>query len=66
MPQNQYASLSWLTTLQSNTQLNAEHLIIALKADYDVTIDRTATKYIGLTIKWDLKNWKVTHPCKGI
>ncbi len=37
---------------------DAEHLISALKEEYDITINRTATKYIGLTIKWDLKNQK--------
>jgi hypothetical protein len=35
---------------------DAEHLISALKEKYDITIDQTATKYIGLMIKWDLKN----------
>jgi hypothetical protein len=41
---------------------DAQHLINALKKDYTITVDWDATKYIGLTIKWDYKNWKVyTH-----
>jgi hypothetical protein len=37
-------------------------LISALKQDYDVSIDHEATKYIGLTIEWDLENNQVhTH-----
>ncbi len=44
---------------------DAEHLISALKADYNITIDKTAMKYIGLTIKWDLKNWEVHTSMRG-
>ncbi len=40
-------------------------MISALKADYNITIDGTATKYIGLTIKWDLENWKVQTSMPG-
>ncbi len=35
---------------------DAEHLISALKKEYDITINQTTIKYIRLTIKWDLKN----------
>jgi len=38
---------------------DAEHLSSAPHANYDIIIDQTATKYIGLVIKWDLENWKV-------
>ncbi len=32
---------------------DAQHLIKALKKDYNITVDWDATKYIELTIKWD-------------
>jgi hypothetical protein len=35
---------------------DAKHLINALQKDYTITVDWDATKYIGLTIKWDYKN----------
>jgi hypothetical protein len=35
---------------------DAKHLIDALKQDYTITINWDATKYIGLTLKWDFKN----------
>ncbi len=38
---------------------DADHLINVLKADYTITVDREATKYIGLTIEWDYDNGKV-------
>jgi hypothetical protein len=38
---------------------NANHIINALKKHYTITVDREATKYIGLTIKWDYENSKV-------
>ncbi len=38
---------------------DAQHLIDALKNDYTITIDWDATKYIGLTIKWDYAKGKV-------
>ncbi len=38
---------------------DAEHLINAIKQDYNITIDWDATKYIGLTIDWDFANQKV-------
>ncbi len=37
---------------------NADHLINILKK-YAMTVDREATKYIGLTIEWDYENGKV-------
>jgi hypothetical protein len=40
-------------------QEDAEHLINAIKQDYNITIDWDATKYIGLTIEWDYTNQKV-------
>jgi len=33
-----------------------DHLISAISDLYDVTVDKTGTKYLGLTIKWDYKN----------
>jgi hypothetical protein len=44
---------------------DTEQLISTLKADYDITIDKTAKKSIGLTIEWDLKNWKVHTSMPG-
>ncbi len=39
-----------------------DHLINALKKHYTITVDKEATKYIGLTIEWDYANGKVhTH-----
>jgi hypothetical protein len=38
---------------------DAQHLINALKEDYNITVDWDATKYIGLTIEWDYVNHKV-------
>jgi hypothetical protein len=38
---------------------DAQHLIEALKKDYNITVDWDATKFIGLTIKWDYVNCKV-------
>ncbi len=38
---------------------DADHLINVLKKDYTITVDRKATKYIGLTIEWDYENGKV-------
>jgi hypothetical protein len=41
---------------------DAEHLIKALKKSYQITLDREATNYIGLTVEWDYANGKVhTH-----
>ncbi len=41
---------------------DVEHLVNILKQDYDITIDREAKKYIGLTMEWDLPNQQVhTH-----
>ena len=39
---------------------DANHIINVLKKDYTITVDREATKYIGLTIEWDYINGK-TH-----
>jgi hypothetical protein len=38
---------------------NADHIINVLKKIYTITVDRGATKYIGLTIEWDYENGKV-------
>jgi hypothetical protein len=38
---------------------DANHLISAIKEHYKMTIDKSATKYIGLTIEWDYENRKV-------
>jgi hypothetical protein len=35
---------------------DAQYLIEPLKEDYNITVDWDATKYIGLTIKWDYVN----------
>jgi hypothetical protein len=37
---------------------DAEHLINAIKKYYPMAVDKEATKYIGLTIKWDYTNQK--------
>jgi len=44
---------------------DAKHLISVLKENYEITIDQTATKYIGLTIEWDCKNRKVHTSMPG-
>ncbi len=41
------------------------HLISVLKENYEITIDKTATKYIGLTIEWDYENKKVYTSMPG-
>jgi hypothetical protein len=38
---------------------DARHLIDAIQKDYNITVDWEATKYFGLTIKWDYLNRKV-------
>jgi hypothetical protein len=38
---------------------DAEHLINAIKKYHPMTVDKEATKYIGLTIEWDYTNRKV-------
>jgi hypothetical protein len=44
------------------SEKDAEHLINVLKKHYDITVDREAIKYIGLTVEWDYANDKVhTH-----
>jgi hypothetical protein len=42
--------------IQYTSKENAQHLIDTLKQDYTITIDWDATKYIGLTLKWEYKN----------
>jgi hypothetical protein len=37
---------------------SADHIINALKKDCTITVDREATKYIGLTIEWEYENRK--------
>jgi hypothetical protein len=44
---------------------DVNHLISALKENYEITIDKTATKYIGLTIEWDYENKKVYTSMPG-
>ncbi len=39
---------------------DAEYLINAIKKNYPMTVDKQATKQIGLTIEWDYRNRK-TH-----
>jgi len=41
------------------------HLISALKEDYEIMIDKTVTKYIGLTIEWDYENRRVHTSMPG-
>jgi hypothetical protein len=43
-----------------------EHLISALKADYDITIDKTARNTLGSQSNGTSKIKKSTHPCQGI
>jgi hypothetical protein len=35
---------------------DADHLISTIRKYYPMTVDEEATKYIGLTIKWDYLN----------
>jgi hypothetical protein len=44
---------------------DVNHLISALKENYEVTIDKTATKYIRLTFEWDYENKKVYTSMPG-
>ena len=37
-------------------QADADHLIATLKANYDLSIDWTGSRYCGLTLKWDYLN----------
>jgi hypothetical protein len=46
-------------------EVDATHLIEALKREYTITVDNEATKYIGLTIEWDYKNGKVHAYMQG-
>jgi hypothetical protein len=41
------------------SEKDADHLINALKKDFTITVDREATKYIGLNIEWDYENSKL-------
>jgi len=45
---------------------DTNRLISALKENYEIMIDKTAMKYIGLAIEWDYKMVKSTHQCRGI
>jgi hypothetical protein len=65
MQRNQYVLLSWSMTSLSSTQEDANHLISAIKEHYEMTIDKSATKYIGLTIEWDYENGKVHTSMPG-
>jgi hypothetical protein len=38
---------------------DVDHLLNALKKDYEVTEDWTGTKYLGLTVVWDYESCKV-------
>jgi hypothetical protein len=44
---------------------DAKHLISALKENYEITINQTVTKYIGLTIEWDYENRRVHTSMPG-
>jgi len=44
---------------------DVNHLISALKVNYEIMIDKTAMKYIGLTIEWDYENRKVHTSMSG-
>jgi hypothetical protein len=46
-------------TIKYINEVDATHLIDALIRDNTITVDKEATKYIGLTIEWDYKNGKV-------
>jgi hypothetical protein len=52
-------------TVKYTNEQDAEHLISMLKQDYDITIYLEATKYIGLTIEWDLKKQPSPHAYVG-
>jgi hypothetical protein len=44
------------------SEKDVDHLINALKKHYTITVDKEATKYIGLAIEWEYTNGKVhTH-----
>ena len=44
---------------------NVEHLIRALRDMYTITVDWQGALYLGLTIKWDYTNGKVTISMPG-
>ena len=46
-------------TVKYTREQDANHLISALKENYEIMIDQSATKHIGLTIGWDYENEKV-------
>jgi len=52
-------------TVKYTRERDAKHLISVLKENYEITIDQTATKYIGLTIEWDYENQKVHTSMPG-
>jgi hypothetical protein len=41
------------------SKADAQHLIDALQEDYQITIDWTGAKYIGITLDWDYVRRKV-------
>ena len=38
---------------------HADHLIMALKKNYEISIDEEGTKYCGLTLDWDYETRQV-------
>jgi hypothetical protein len=46
-------------------QEDADHLINAIRKYYPMTVDKEATKYIGLTIEWDYENRKAHFHMPG-
>jgi len=52
-------------TVKYTREQGAKHLISVLKGNYEITIDQTATKYIGLTVEWDYENRKVHTSMPG-
>jgi hypothetical protein len=52
--------------IKFTSKADVTHLIEALKRDYTITVNREATKYIGLTIDGTIKMERRTHTCQDI
>ena len=53
-------------TVKYVNQEDADHIMNAIRRYYPMTVDKEATKYIGLTIKWDYeKTEKPISTCQA-
>ena len=47
------------------SQENIDHLLIALRKYYKVSVDEEGCLYCGITIEWDYKNWTLEISMPG-